>query len=1084
VEPNRNETVAHAANGNADPPAVLAAVNGNAEETISLPAGSSTPPSGAPGRHFGDYELIDEIARGGMGVVYQARQISLNRIVALKMILAGQFASDDDVKRFHSEARAAANLEHPGIVPVFEVGRHEGQHYFTMGYVRGQSLAARVALGPLPPNEAARIIAIAASAVQHAHQHGIIHRDLKPGNILIDEQGLPRVTDFGLAKRVTDDSGVTVTGQILGTPSYMPPEQAAGRMDAIGPASDVYALGAVLYTLLVGRPPFQAAGPVETLMQVIQREPFSARKLNADVPVDLDTIALKCLEKDPQRRFASASELADELQRYLNGQPILSRPVGRAERVWRWCKRQPKVAALSAAVGLLLTFVIVASPLVAAHQSRLRRNAETNATEAQLATLRANAEARQAETALYQARLNETRALRLARQPGWQEACHTNLRQNAHEAIPARDFVELRTEAVHCMGEFDAVLESRLGGHGGGVWSLDFAPDGNSLASADYAGVTRVWDLALRRPVREVRDGHVEPRRQHSQGAPFPAVRFHPDGQQIAHSTWNRGLATANWAPHERPMTSIGSTAEAQYISFDRLGDRVAVAWSDGRSVVYEAASGTVVREVRRDSPALVRREVVVLHPDGQSFATAGPDHAVQWHSLDDAAAPAALGRHQGPITSLAFSPDGAMLVSSSEDHTARIFDVRLRKETAALFGHGARVQCAAFDGDGRLVATASDDRTVRLWRARTGELVMVLRPQLGPLLAVAFSANGERLAASSDSDIVVYRLTNDRVRQTLVGHTYAVSGMAFHPTQPKLLTASWDNTLACWNLTIARREQSWPSPRGKHPGHVAISPDGALATAALMAYGTGPPAEDHALPVWNVDNGQIDHSLEGLSGDAPAVAFDATGKRLAAAGIDGTTLVWDLASKRVVRQWTDAANRAVTLAFLDGGSKLLTAHSNRRLLVRDVATGKATIARALVDTPNQLALWADETRLAIATTRGRIVVYSLPSLDLLAVLAHEHGGPIASVAVDASGRLLASGGSDRRVILWDARRFQKLLVLPEHEGAIFRLAFEPGGHRLAICGVEEHVTIWNLHAMRQQLAPLGLDWRDQPQGP
>ncbi|HEV3006136.1 MAG TPA: serine/threonine-protein kinase, partial [Pirellulales bacterium] len=304
-------------------------------------------------RYFGDYELLEEIARGGMGVVYKARQVTLNRTVAVKMILAGQLASAEDVKRFRTEAEAAAQLDHPGIVPIFEVGQHDGQHYFSMGYVDGQSLAKRVAEGPLLPREAAEMVKAVAAAVEYAHQRGVIHRDLKPGNILLDAQGQPRVTDFGLAKRMEIDSDLTGTGQILGTPSYMPPEQAAAKFDQIGAASDVYSLGAVLYCLLTGRPPFQAASLLETLVQVREQEPVSLRQLNAKLPRDLETICLKCLRKEPDKRYASAGEFAADLGRFLAGEPIDARRTGAGERVLKWVKRRPAVASLSAAVVII-----------------------------------------------------------------------------------------------------------------------------------------------------------------------------------------------------------------------------------------------------------------------------------------------------------------------------------------------------------------------------------------------------------------------------------------------------------------------------------------------------------------------------------------------------------------------------------------------------------------------------------------------------------------------------------------------------------------------------------------------------------
>jgi tRNA A-37 threonylcarbamoyl transferase component Bud32 len=273
-------------------------------------------------QYFGDYELLEEIARGGMGVVFKARQVSLDRIVALKMILSGQLANETDVRRFYQEAQTAANLQHPNIVAIHEVGQHEGQHYFSMDYVEGHSLAELVRDHPLPPRQAVRYVRVIAEAVHFAHGRGVLHRDLKPSNVLIDAQGEPRVTDFGLAKRIDRDASLTATGAVVGTPSYMPPEQASGKRGRLGPASDVYALGAVLYELVTGRPPFRAATAMDTLLQVLEAEPASPRLLNPAISRDLETVILKCLAKDPARRYASAGELGEDLQALLDGRPV------------------------------------------------------------------------------------------------------------------------------------------------------------------------------------------------------------------------------------------------------------------------------------------------------------------------------------------------------------------------------------------------------------------------------------------------------------------------------------------------------------------------------------------------------------------------------------------------------------------------------------------------------------------------------------------------------------------------------------------------------------------------------------------
>src|SRR2546427_5734871 len=355
-------------------------------------------------RYFGDYELLEEIARGGMGVVYRARHLKLERIVAVKMILAGQFASQQIIQRFRGEVMAAALLQHQNIVAIHDVGIHDGQHYFSMDYVEGQNLSQLVSNRPLPPAKAARYVKLVAVAIHYAHQQGILHRDLKPSNVLVDTSDQPRITDFGLAKRfgVPPSGGqasgsakagtpnepaeagtpymssFTLSGQMLGSPNFMPPEQASSQRGKVGRHSDVYGLGAILYHLLTARPPFQAESFESVIHQLLNTEPVSPRLLNSSVPPDLETICVKCLEKEPSRRYQSAQELADELDRFLNVKPIHARPVSRVERAWRWCRRKPAVASLGGATILLLLALAIVSPIAAFRINRGRQRAEIN----------------------------------------------------------------------------------------------------------------------------------------------------------------------------------------------------------------------------------------------------------------------------------------------------------------------------------------------------------------------------------------------------------------------------------------------------------------------------------------------------------------------------------------------------------------------------------------------------------------------------------------------------------------------------------------------------------------------------------
>ena len=357
-------------------------------------------PRGATVRYFGDYEIQKELGRGGMGVVYKARQVSLNRPVALKMIKAGALADEAELRRFRNEAEAVALLDHAGIVPVYEVGEHDGQNYFSMKLVEGGNLADQLPTFEANPRAAAILLAETAEAVHHAHMRGILHRDLKPANILIDAEGHPHVTDFGLAKLIESDVELTVSGAIMGTPSYMSPEQASGRRASITTATDVHGLGAILYALLTGKAPFGGDSLIDTLQAVKERPPDSPRNAQrANVPRDLETICLKCLEKDPRRRYASAQALADDLRSWLDSRPIAARRVGPAERAWLWCKRKPAIAALAAAVVLAAVGGTAAVIVVQTRANRLleKKNLDLQASNTKLAEQRARAQDRETQ---------------------------------------------------------------------------------------------------------------------------------------------------------------------------------------------------------------------------------------------------------------------------------------------------------------------------------------------------------------------------------------------------------------------------------------------------------------------------------------------------------------------------------------------------------------------------------------------------------------------------------------------------------------------------------------------------------------
>jgi tRNA A-37 threonylcarbamoyl transferase component Bud32 len=449
-------------------------------------------------RTIGGYELLAEIGRGGMGVVYKARQPSLDRIVVVKVIRAGRFATEIDTQRLRVEAEAASRLRHPNIAAIYEVGQDDGHWFLVREFIDGASLAARLESGPLAPDAAARVLAEVADAVEHAHQQGVIHRDLKPSNILIDAENRPRITDFGLARTLDRQGTLTLSGEILGTPGYMPPEQAAADTHAIGPRSDIYALGATLYALITGRPPFKAENPLDTLSRLRIDPPTPPTRLNSKTPRDLETIILKCLEKDPAQRYASARGLADDLRRFIDHRPIVARRATLAERVAKWTRRHPTAAKsalavlLAAVAGLTASLFFINRAYNDEHAARLEADAAKTAADA--AKTAADADRDRAERAAYNLQLTRIgqlwrsdpqHALRLLDDPN---RCPPHL----------RDFTWGLYRRLCRWGRQD------LGRHEGGALCVAFSPDGKLLASGGKDNLIRLWSIVGGESVRRI----------------------------------------------------------------------------------------------------------------------------------------------------------------------------------------------------------------------------------------------------------------------------------------------------------------------------------------------------------------------------------------------------------------------------------------------------------------------------------------------------------------------------------------------------------------------------------------------------
>jgi WD40 repeat protein/tetratricopeptide (TPR) repeat protein len=993
------------------------------------PAVDTLAPPSVPG-----YEVLGELGRGGMGVVYKARQLSLNRLVALKVLLAGAHATAEDLARFHAEAETAARLRHPAIITVYEVGAHAGLPYCAMELVEGGSLAAHIRGQSQPPRAAAALVAAVARGTHAAHQAGILHRDLKPSNILLQKpEGVargpggtgtftssarlltpelrPKIADFGLAKWLSGDGALTQTGMVAGTPSYMAPEQARGEREQIGVRADVYALGAILYELLTGRPPFQAPTPMETLQQVCEAEAVPPRRLQPGVPRDLETVCLKCLHKAPARRYADAAELADDLQRFLDGVPVRARRVGRAGRLVRWTRRNPAVAGLLA----LVVAVCLAGFAGVAWQWR-----EANRKAQDALTAKGLAEQRQDEAAqaLYSSQIvrirlerqtnNVAGARRLLEEPtppglrGWEwqylnGLCHAELLTLPADRIyvtavayspdgkllaaaaydPFRGFRGQGPEPGDVL-LWDAAtgeLLHTLHGHDDAVQAVAFSPDGGRLVSASRDSTARVWDVAAGRELLRL----TAPDR-------LGGVCFRPDGKRLAAGCADgtvRFWDPATGEPAEGPLV-VERGAPASVVQYSPDGKWLAArtGQADWYGVVHLWDAAT-----RKESPLEEAGDgniALAFGPDSRTLA-AGRTSGIALWDLPGGRLRRSFTGHAGGVLGVAFRPDGLALASAGGDTTARLWDLRRGEEERVLRGHTSAAAALAFRPDGERLVTGGHDGSVRVWDLTADpEFGRVVPRQnvTSNLEAIAFAEGGRQIVAARRG-AACYRL--EAGTHTLLGRaTVGLTDEWMTPAEPASLDGS-GRLLAGISRDDPRLACCWDARTGKElvrlRGHavrlrfVTVSADGRrVATAGADPVPGGIRVE---VRVWDTADGG-GRAVRDEAGLLPQrLALDAGGARLAVAGLRSgpkpVVVVYDVATGQKVQEFGGLDTSFEALAFSLDGGRLAAAGERHALRVWDLAGGRPLVEVHAAGPPGQggafdLAWSPDGTRLAVAS--------------------------------------------------------------------------------------------------------------------